>query len=189
MSLLVLAAAGVVSGLWLLWSTIFAPEPSTYVRAVEVHQLVLMMHGATGAALTQQLQANKMGPSDRVTDAAQLLLDERRPQDQWDKWNAEVTALTKLLERQDADVTAWRAQRFFFLVLPLLVVVGGGGAWLGVRTLRRLNVPGTIFAAGDKSTTPALAASDEDSNCLQCGAKMPDRVSKCPACGWSFKES
>ena len=47
-----------------------------------------------------------------------------------------------------------------------------------------------VLARWEQADSTALPGSDEGSdvtNCMACGARMPDKEWECPACGWSYK--
>jgi len=38
----------------------------------------------------------------------------------------------------------------------------------------------------EASVDEALVEDEEDTSCISCGAKIPEYLEKCPACGWSY---
>lgn len=145
MSLLVVAVIGCAVSLWFVWTAVFFPEPTNLQRAAEAANLGIIIHETNKMhyredALKDQLQrglpwVGSAGP--RVREAAQFMLHERR---------IDWAGMEKLVELQEADVRGWRLRRLFLYALPSLAVGIGAGCF-GLRILRGLKPPGTVFAA------------------------------------------
>jgi hypothetical protein len=203
MALLLVGVVACLASLWFLWETAFDPEPSNYIRAGEVADFVLMVQRANlmvdaHGALKEDLEAGKPKPTEpqvypkgedhpvRVRGAGQWLLDRyREPEPSYGRINS-GDGLANLVDRQETDVRQWRRGRIFFVVLPLLAV-GAGTFWFGLRVLRRLRLPGTVFEGPSQpAATSSPKEADEETQCLECGKKIPAGASRCPGCGWSY---
>jgi hypothetical protein len=205
MALLLLGIVAFAVGLWQLCVTVFAPEPSNHDRATEVAQLVLLLQRADTMLFPRQelkellridaklLDTDKQGPPiaigatlvGRVREVANWVLERDRPES--DSRIGIEPALSELVARQDAAVRTWRFQAVLFFVVPLLVI-GAGLGWVGLRTLRRLRLPGTVFEAESKLANRKPGELADEVLCLECGKRIPVGTTRCSACGWSYSK-